>query len=217
MFGLTPIQILIVVVIGFLVFGVGGSKKLFRRGTKRVKDTGSSIKGAAAELQTSFGEEADENSAVYRAAKASREKAAEGATVAIEAAKEARDEVAGLADDARAGATGEEPQTAIGRAARSVSDTARDVRAGVVGADDGEHEPQTAIGKAAKAVGDTAKARVDMLGETAAEFAAGVEGVPVVEPPSSEAAAAEAGATEPAAPAQLPAADGLAPAAPSEP
>ena len=37
MFGLTPIQILIVVVIGFLVFGVGGSKKLFRRGANRVK------------------------------------------------------------------------------------------------------------------------------------------------------------------------------------
>ncbi len=203
MFGLTPIQILIVVVIGFLVFGVGGSKKLFRRGANRVKDTGGGIKGAATELQASLGEEADENSAIYRATVAGREKATEGATIALEAAKEARDEVAGLAEDARAGATGEEPQTAIGRAARSVSDTARDVRAGITSDEDAEHEPQTALGKAAKSVGDSAKARVDMLGETASEFAAGIEGAPAAEATPS--------ATEPAA---LPAADDSPPAAP---
>ncbi len=203
MFGLTPIQILIVVVIGFLVFGVGGSKKLFRRGANRVKDTGGGIKGAATELQASLGEEADENSAIYRATVAGREKATEGATIALEAAKEARDEVAGLAEDARAGATGAEPQTAIGRAARSVSDTARDVRAGITSDEDAEHEPQTALGKAAKSVGDSAKARVDMLGDTASEFAAGIEGAPAVEATPS--------ATEPAA---LPAADDSPPAAP---
>ncbi len=203
MFGLTPIQILIVVVIGFLVFGVGGSKKLFRRGANRVKDTGGGIKGAATELQASLGEEADENSAIYRATVAGREKATEGATIALEAAKEARDEVPGLAEDARAGATGEEPQTAIGRAARSVSDTARDVRAGITSDEDAEHEPQTALGKAAKSVGDSAKARVDMLGDTASEFAAGIEGAPAVEATPS--------ATEPAA---LPAADDSPPAAP---
>ena len=203
MFGLTPIQLLIVVVIGFLVFGVGGSKKLFRRGANRVKDTGGGIKGAATELQASLGEEVDENSAIYRATVAGREKATEGATIALDAAKEARDEVAGLADDARAGATGEEPQTAIGRAARSVSDTARDVRAGITSDDDTEHEPQTALGKAAKSVGDSAKARVDMLGETASEFAAGIEGAPAAEATPS--------ATEPA---ELPAADESTPAAP---
>lgn len=203
MFGLTPIQILIVVAIGFLVFGVGGSKKLFRRGANRVKETGGGIKGAATELQSSLGEEADENSAIYRATVAGREKATEGATIALEAAKEARDEVAGLAEDARAGATGEEPQTAIGRAARSVSDTARDVRAGITRDDDTEHEPQTALGKAAKSVGDSAKARVDMLGETASEFAAGIEGAPAVEATPS--------AAEPAA---LPAADESTPAEP---
>ena len=203
MFGLTPIQILIVVVIGFLVFGVGGSKKLFRRGANRVKETGGGIQGAATELQASLGEEADENSAIYRATVAGREKATEGATIALEAAKEARDEVAGLADDARAGAKGEEPQTAIGRAARSVSDTARDVRAGITSDDDTEHEPQTTLGKAAKSVGDSAKARVDMLGETASEFAAGIEGAPAVEATPS--------AAEPAA---LPAADESTPAEP---
>ena len=203
MFGLTPIQILIVVVIGFLVFGVGGSKKLFRRGANRVKDTGGGIKGAATELQASLGEEVDENSAIYRATVAGREKATEGATIALEAAKEARDEVAGLADDARAGATGEEPQTAVGRAARSVSDTARDVRAGITSDDDTEHEPQTTLGKAAKSVGDSAKARVDMLGETASEFAAGIEGAPAGEDTPV--------AAEPAA---LPAADDSTPPAP---
>ena len=202
MFGLSPVHILVVVVIGFLVFGVGGSKKLFRRGADRVKETGGGIKGAATELQASLGEEADENSAVYRATVAGREKAAEGATIALEAAKEARDEVAGLADDARAGATGEEPQTAIGRAARSVSDTARDVRAGITSDEDVEHEPQTALGKAAKSVGDSAKSRVDMLGETAAEFKAGVEGVPAPEATPS-----------PAEPAALPAADDSTPPA----
>ena len=203
MFGLTPIQLLIVVVIGFLVFGVGGSKKLFRRGANRVKDTGGGIKGAATELQASLGEEVDENSAIYRATVAGREKATEGATIALEAAKEARDEVAGLADDARAGATGEEPQTAVGRAARSVSDTARDVRAGITSDDDTEHEPQTTLGKAAKSVGDSAKARVDMLGETASEFAAGIEGAPAGEDTPV--------AAEPAA---LPAADDSTPPAP---
>ena len=203
MFGLTPIQILIVVAIGFLVFGVGGSKKLFRRGANRVKDTGGGIKGAATELQASLGEEVDENSAIYRATVAGREKATEGATIALEAAKEARDEVAGLADDARAGATGEEPQTAVGRAARSVSDTARDVRAGITSDDDTEHEPQTTLGKAAKSVGDSAKARVDMLGETASEFAAGIEGAPAGEDTPV--------AAEPAA---LPAADDSTPPAP---
>ena len=202
MFGLSPVHILIVVVIGFLVFGVGGSKKLFRRGADRVKETGGGIKGAATELQASFGEEPDENSAVYRATVAGREKATEGATIALEAAKEARNEMSGLVDDARAGATGEEPQTAIGRAARSVTDTARDVRAGVAGDDAAEHEPQTAIGKAAKTVGDTAKARVDMLSETATEFKAGVDGAPPAEaaPPAAEPAALPA-ADEPAPPA----------------
>ena len=205
MFGLSPVHILIVVVIGFLVFGVGGSKKLFRRGADRVKETGGGIKGAATELQASFAEEPDQNSAVYRATVAGREKATEGATIAIEAVKEARNEVAGLVDDARAGATGDEPQTAIGRAARSVGDTARDVRAGVAGNEGSEHEPQTMIGKAAKSVGDTAKARVDMLGETAAEFKAGVDGVPAAE--------TAAPAAEPAA---LPAADEQAPPAPTD-
>ncbi len=207
MFGLTPIQILIVVAIGFLVFGVGGSKKLFRRGANRVKETGGGIKGAATELQTSLGEEADENSAIYRATVAGREKATEGATIALEAAKEARDEVAGLADDARAGAAGEEPQTAVGRAARSVSDTARDVRAGITRDDDTEYEPQTTLGKAAKSVGDSAKARVDMLGETASEFAAGIEGAPAGEdtPVAAEPAALPAAddSTPPAPPTQV--------------
>ena len=70
-------------------------------------------------------------------------------------------------------------------------------------------------GKAAKTVGDTAKARVDMLGETATEFKAGVEGVPVMEPPAAEGTPAEAPPRE-TAPAQLPAADGLGPATPRE-
>ncbi|MFM9125812.1 MAG: twin-arginine translocase TatA/TatE family subunit, partial [Actinomycetota bacterium] len=125
MFGLSLWQILIVVAIGFLVFGVGGSKKLFRRGANRVKDTGDAVKGAAAELQSSYSAPVDENSAAYRAARTGREKATEGATAAIEAAKEAREEIAGLADDAKASAGGAEPQTAIGRAAKSVGDTAR--------------------------------------------------------------------------------------------
>lgn len=203
MFGLSPVHILIVVVIGFLVFGVGGSKKLFRRGADRVKETGGGIKGAATELQTSLAEEPDQDSTVYRTTVAGREKAAEGATIAIEAAKEARNEVAGLVDDARAGATGDEPQTAIGRAARSVGDTARDVRAGVAGDESSEHEPQTTIGKAAKSVGDTAKARVDMLGETAAEFKAGVDGAPPVEAAAPAALPAADQPTPPVAPDQV--------------
>ena len=94
MFGLSLWQILIVVAIGFLVFGVGGSKKLFRRGANRVKDTGEAVKGAAAELQSSYTAPVDENSAAFRAARTGREKATEGATAAIEAAKEAREEIA---------------------------------------------------------------------------------------------------------------------------
>lgn len=197
MFGLSLWQILIVVVIGFLVFGVGGSKKLFRRGANRVKDTGEAVRGAAAELQSSYTAPADENSAAYRAARTGREKATEGATAAIEAAKEAREEIAGLADDAKASAGGAEPQTAIGRAAKSVGDTARDVRAGVAGDDEAEgYEPQTKIGKAAQSAKEAASARVEMLGETAQEFRAGIEGEPAPE--------AAAAAEEPAA---LPAAD----------
>jgi Sec-independent protein translocase protein TatA len=196
-FGLSLWQILIVVAIGFLVFGVGGSKKLFRRGANRVKDTGDAVKGAAAELQSSYTAPADENSAAYRAARTGREKATEGATAAIEAAKEAREEIAGLADDAKASAGGAEPQTAIGRAAKSVGDTARDVRAGVAGDDEAEgYEPQTKIGKAAQSAKGAASARVEMLGETAQEFRAGIEGEPAPE--------AAAPADEPAA---LPAAD----------
>jgi hypothetical protein len=79
------------------------------------------------------------------------------------------------------------------------------VRAGITSDDDVEHEPQTAIGKAAKSVGDSAKARVDMLGETASEFAAGIEGAPVGE--------ATPAAAEPAEPAALPAADDSTPPA----
>lgn len=200
MFGLSLWQILIVVAIGFLVFGVGGSKKLFRRGANRVKDTGDAVKGAAAELQSSYTAPADENSAAYRAARTGREKATEGATAAIEAAKEAREEIAGLADDAKASAGGAEPQTAIGRAAKSVGDTARDVRAGVAAGDeDGEaYEPQTKIGKAAQSAKEAASARVEMLGETAQEFRAGVEGQPAPEAvPAPEEPAALPAADEP--------------------
>lgn len=200
MFGLSLWQILIVVVIGFLVFGVGGSKKLFRRGANRVKDTGEAVKGAAAELQSSYTAPADENSAAYRAARTGREKATEGATAAIEAAKEAREEIAGLADDARASAGGAEPQTAVGRAAKSVSETARDVRAGVAAGDeDGEaYEPQTKLGKAAQSAKEAASARVEMIGETAQEFRAGVEGEPAPEAvPAAEEAAALPAADEP--------------------
>lgn len=216
MFGLSPWHIGLVIVIGFLVFGVGGGKKLFRRAGDRIKDTGSGIKGAAKELQTSFGEEADENSAVYRTTKAGREKASEGATIAMGAAKEARSELANLVDDARAGATGEDPQTAIGRAARSVSASAQDMRA-AIGEGSDQHDPQTALGKATKTAGETAKAHVGMLGEAAAEFRAGVEGTPADEaataaaalpataepetaaPPATEAPAAPAAAALPAA------------------
>lgn len=202
MFGLSLWQILIVVAIGFLVFGVGGSKKLFRRGANRVKDTGEAVKGAAAELQASYTAPADENSAAFRAARTGREKATEGATAAIEAAKEAREEIAGLADDAKASAGGAEPQTAVGRAAKSVGDTARDVRAGVAAGDeDGEgYEPQTKIGKAAQSAKEAASARVEMLGETAQEFRAGVEGQPAPEAaPAAEEPAALPAADEPPA------------------
>ena len=202
MFGLSLWQILIVVAIGFLVFGVGGSKKLFRRGANRVKDTGEAVKGAAAELQSSYTAPADENSAAYRAARTGREKATEGATAAIEAAKEAREEIAGLADDARASAGGAEPQTAVGRAAKSVSETARDVRAGVAAGDeDGEaYEPQTKLGKAAQSAKEAASARVEMIGETAQEFRAGVEGEPAPEAaPATEEPAALPAADEPPA------------------
>lgn len=202
MFGLSLWQILIVVAIGFLVFGVGGSKKLFRRGANRVKDTGDAVKGAAAELQSSYSAPVDENSAAYRAARTGREKATEGATAAIEAAKEAREEIAGLADDAKASAGGAEPQTAIGRAAKSVGDTARDVRAGVAAGDDeGEaYEPQTTIGKAAQSAKEAASQRVGMLGETAQEFRAGIEGEPAPEPaPAAEEPAALPAADEPPA------------------
>lgn len=202
MFGLSLWQILIVVAIGFLVFGVGGSKKLFRRGANRVKDTGDAVKGAAAELQASYAEPVDENSAAYRAARTGREKATEGATAAVAAAKEARDEVASLADDAKASAGGAEPQTALGRAAKSVGDTARDVRAGVAAGDeDGEaYEPQTTIGKAAQSAKEAASQRVGMLGETAQEFRAGIEGEPAPEAaPAAEEPAALPAADEPPA------------------
>ncbi len=198
MFGLTLWQIGIVIVIGFLVFGIGGSKKLFRRAGDRVKDTGSGIKGAAQELQASFGEEADENSVVYRTTKAGREKASEGATIALDAAKEARSELGNLVDDARAGATGADPQTAIGRAARSVSASAQDIRA-AIGEGSDQHEPQTALGKATKTAGETAKAHVGLLGEAATEFRAGVEGTPAAEPATEAAALPAAAGSETAA------------------
>ena len=96
---LSPWHIALVVVVGFLIFGVGGSKKLFRKGANRVKDTGSGIKGAAQELQTSMGEEANTDSAIYQATVAGKEKAAAVGTSALDAAKEARESVASLADD----------------------------------------------------------------------------------------------------------------------
>ncbi len=198
MFGLTLWQIGIVIVIGFLVFGIGGSKKLFRRAGGRIKDTGSGIKGAALELQTSFGEEADENSAVYRTTKAGREKVSEGATIAMDAAKEARSELGNLVDDARAGATGQDPQTAIGRAARSVSASAQDMRA-AIGEGSDQHEPQTVLGKATKTAGETAKAHVGLLGEAATEFRAGVEGTPAAEPATATTALPAAAEPEAAA------------------
>lgn len=187
---LSPWHIALVVVVGFLIFGVGGSKKLFRKGANRVKDTGAGIKGAAQELQTSMAEEADTDSTIYQATVAGREKAAAVGTSALEAAKEAREEVAGMADDAKASAAGAEPQTTVGRAVRAVGDSARDIRAGVT---EEEHEPQSALGKAAKTAGDAAKARVDMLGETATAFKEGVEGAP-----ESAAAAGEPAALAPA-------------------
>lgn len=199
---LSPWHILLVVVIAFLVFGVGGFKKLGRKGAERVKDTGAGLKGAAQELQGAYNEPANTDSAIYQTTKAGREKAADLGTSALDAAKEARDEVAGMADDARQAAGGAEPQTAVGRAARATADAARDVRAGVTDAD---HEPESKLGRAAKSAGDAAKARADMLGDTAAEFRAGVEGAPAAaDAPAVEAPAADAPPAEP-------------PAAPSEP
>ncbi len=181
---LSPWHIALVVVIGFLIFGVGGSKKLFRKGADRVKDTGSGIKGAAQELQTSFNEEANTDSAIYQATRSGKEKAAAVGTSALDAAKEARDGVASLTDDAKSSAGGADPQTAIGRATRAVTDSARDIREGVTNE---EHEPQSTLGKAAKTAGDAAKSRVDMLGDTATAFKEGVEGQPAaeVEPPAA--------------------------------
>ena len=178
---LSPWHIALVVVIAFLVFGVSGFKKIGRKSADRVKDTGQGIKGAAQELQSSYQEPANTDSAIYQTTKAGREKAAELGTSALDAAKEARDEVANMAEDAKGAAGGAEPQTAVGRAARAAGDAARDMRAGVT---DAEHDPESSLGKAAKSVGDAAKARVDMLGETATEFKAGVDGEPpAVEPP----------------------------------
>ena len=195
----SPWHILLIVAVGFLIFGVGGSKKLFKRAGGRIKETGQGIKGAAAELQAGFNDEVDEDSKAFRAARAGREKAAAGAAVAVDAAKEARAEIANLTDDARGAARGEEPETAIGRAARAVSDTARDVRAGALG-DEAEHDPQTLLGKAAKSVSETAKARVDMLGETAAGFREGLDGVTPVEPAPPVAEAPALPPAEPTAP-----------------
>ena len=189
---LSPWHILLVVVVAFLVFGVSGFKKIGRKSADRVKDTGQGLKGAAQELQASYAEPANTDSTIYQTTKAGREKAAELGTTALDAAKEARDEVAAMADDAKASAGGAEPQTAAGRAARAVGDTARDMRSGMT---DAEHEPQSTLGKAAKSAGDAAKARVDMLGETANEFKAGVDGAPAeaaAEPAAVEAPAADA-------------------------
>lgn len=188
MFGLSLWQILIVVVIAFLVFGVGGFKRIGRSAGQRVRDTGSGIKGAAAELQDSYAQTPDTESAAYRAARTGREKASEGATLAIESAKEAREGIAGAVDDAKSGAAGEDPQTAIGRAARAVGDSARDVRAGLAGED---ADPETAAGRAARGISDTARARVEMLGDGAREFKAGLDGQP--EPVATEIAALPAG------------------------
>ena len=202
MFGLTLWQILIVVAIGFLVFGVGGTKKLLRRTGNRIKQTGQSVKGAAGELQANYNSEADSDSAMYRAASSGREKVTEGAALALDVAKEAREEIASIADDARGTVGGAEPQTAVGRAARAVTDSARDVRAGVVGDDGGEeYQPQTALGKAAKSASETAKARVDMLSETASEFRAGIEGVPAAETAAATETPALPAVEEPAPPA----------------
>jgi Sec-independent protein translocase protein TatA len=197
---LSPWHIALVVVVGFLIFGVGGSKKLFRKGANRVKDTGAGIKGAAQELQTSFGEEANTDSAIYQTTKAGKEKAAAVGASALDAAKEARDEVASMTDDAKSAAGGAEPQTAVGRATRAVTESARDIREGVTNE---EHEPQSALGKAAKSAGDAAKSRVDMLGDTATAFKDGIEGEPAAAAAAPEALPAPAdapGQTPPAAP-----------------
>jgi len=183
-FGLSLWQILIVVVIAFVLFGAGGFKRMGRKAGQRMRDTGSGIKSAAGELQSSYASEADPDSAAFRAARAGREKATEGATLAVEAAKEARQEIAGAVDDARSSAGGAEPQTAIGKAARAVGDSARDVRAGLT---EGESaDPQTAAGRAARGISETAKARVEMIGDGAREFQAGLEGRP--EPVATEVA-----------------------------
>ena len=176
---LSPWHILLVVAVAFIVFGVGGFKRIGRRSVDQVKATGEGLKGAAQELQSSYSAPVDESSAIYQTTKAGREKAAAAGASALEAAKEAREGIAGIADDTRSAVGGAEPQTAVGRAAQSVADTARDVRSGV---SDGDHEPQSALGKAAKTAGDAAKARVDMLGDTASAFKDGIEGVAPAEP-----------------------------------
>ena len=99
---LSPWHIALVVVIAFLVFGVSGFKKIGRKSADRVKDTGQSLKGAAQELQSSYQEPANTDSAIYQTTKAGREKAAELGTSALDAAKEARDEVANMAEIGRA-------------------------------------------------------------------------------------------------------------------
>jgi Sec-independent protein translocase protein TatA len=214
---LSPWHIALVVVVGFLIFGVGGSKKLFRKGANRVKDTGSGIKGAAQELQTSMGEEANTDSAIYQATVAGKEKAAAVGTSALDAAKEARESVASLADDAKSSAGGSEPQTAVGRATRAVTESARDIREGVTNE---EHEPQSTLGKAAKSAGDAAKSRVDMLGDTANAFKEGVEGQPepaVAADPAALPAAASAPAADATAAPAPPVDPAAAPAPPAEP
>lgn len=173
MSALSPWHILLIVAVAFVVFGVGGFKRIGRRGVDQVKATGEGLKGAAQELQSSYAAPADEDSAIYQATRVGREKAAAAGASALEAAKEAREGIAGIADDTRSAVGGAEPQTAVGRAAQTVAETARDVRAGV---SDAEHEPQSALGKAAKTAGEAAKSRVDMLGDTANAFKEGVDG-----------------------------------------
>ena len=171
---LSPWHIALVVVVAFIVFGVGGFKRIGRRSADQVKATGRGLKDAAQELQSSYAEPVDEGSAAYQAARGGRELATSAGTAAAAAAREARDGLAGIADDTRSAVGGAEPQTAVGRAAQSVAGVARDVRDGVT---DGDAEPQSALGRAAKSAGDAAKSRVDMLGDTAAAFKEGVDGV----------------------------------------
>jgi hypothetical protein len=147
---------------------------------------------------------------------AGKEKAAAVGNSALDAAKEAREGVASLADDAKSSAGGSEPQTAVGRATRAVADSARDIREGVTNE---EHEPQSTLGKAAKSAGDAAKSRVDMLGDTANAFKEGVEGQPepaVAADPAALPAAAPAPPADAAA--SVPQADpATAPAPPAQP